>query len=326
MVVANKYQNPDLFWALRGGGGGTFGIVVDVTLRTFDEAPVIMSSLNITTPSGNPNFWEAMTKFHAHLPALNDAGGAGYYYIFPQLPWTGNTTLSAFTIALFFPNQTNVAKVDEAFGPLLRSLNSTTAVETQYLTRPLPNINTLISGVLLTSDADETGTIALIGSRLFSRDLLVSKDGPGRLVSTLRSLLNASGKVATGHIVAGGTVAQNGGKVDSALNPAWREAATHITIGASWDPNASLAEQEAIRKSVTDVEVERLRSVEGADKMGAYLNEANAYEKDFQSSFWGSNYPRLYAIKQKWDPAGLFITRSGVGSEDWDAEGLCRDH
>jgi hypothetical protein len=58
--------------------------------------------------------------------------------------------------------------------------------------------------------------------------------------------------------------------------------------------------------------------------MGAYLNEANAYEKDFQSSFWGDNYNRLYKIKQKWDPTGLFITRSGVGSEDWDTEGLCR--
>lgn len=299
---------------------------MDVTLRTFDEAPVVMSNLNITTPSGNPSFWEAMTQFHAHLPALNDAGGAGYYYIFPQLPLTGNTTVSGFTIALFFPNLTNVTKVDQVFAPLLRSLNSTAAVETQYRALSLPNINTLISGVLLRSDADETGSIALVGSRLFSRDLLVSKDGPGRLVSTLRSLLNASGKIATGHIVAGGTVAQNRGKIDSALNPAWREAAAHITIGASWDPNASLAEQEAIRKNLTDVEVEQLRSVEGANKMGAYLNEANAYEKGFQSSFWGSNYHRLYAIKQKWDPAGLFITRSGVGSEDWDAEGLCRDY
>lgn len=44
---------------------------------------------------------------------------------------------------------------------------------------------------------------------------------------------------------------------------------------------------------------------------------------DLHQSFWGSNYPRLYQIKQKWDPEGLFIVRTGVGSEDWDAEGLC---
>ncbi|KAL4930148.1 uncharacterized protein BDV17DRAFT_49477 [Aspergillus undulatus] len=265
-----------------------------------------------------------MTQFHEHVPTLNDAGGAGYYYIFPQLPWTDNTTISGFTATLMFPNQTDVAKINQIFAPLLAKLNATTAVETQFSTYLLPSIDYLISKVLITGDADSTGGIALLGSRLFSRDLLVSETGPERLTSALESLLSAPGKIATGHIVAGGAVARNGQSVDSALNPVWREAVTHITIGANWDPNASLAEQEAIREHVTEVVVERLRSVEGPHKMGAYLNEANAYEKDFQSSFWGSNYPRLYAIKQKWDPTGLFITRSGVGSEDWDAEGLCR--
>src|SRR5713226_8952845 len=34
LLVANACQNQDLFWALRGGGGGTFGIVTKVTLRS----------------------------------------------------------------------------------------------------------------------------------------------------------------------------------------------------------------------------------------------------------------------------------------------------
>ncbi|KAG8680625.1 hypothetical protein FRC11_002206, partial [Ceratobasidium sp. 423] len=29
--VANACQNQDLFWALRGGGGGTFGVVLEAT-------------------------------------------------------------------------------------------------------------------------------------------------------------------------------------------------------------------------------------------------------------------------------------------------------
>ncbi len=33
-VVENRCQNQDLFWALRGGGGGTFGIVTRATLMT----------------------------------------------------------------------------------------------------------------------------------------------------------------------------------------------------------------------------------------------------------------------------------------------------
>lgn len=32
--VVNKAEDPELFFALRGGGGGTFGIVTRLTLRT----------------------------------------------------------------------------------------------------------------------------------------------------------------------------------------------------------------------------------------------------------------------------------------------------
>ncbi|KAJ5727593.1 FAD-linked oxidoreductase [Penicillium malachiteum] len=74
---------------------------------------------------------------------------------------------------------------------------------------------------------------------------------------------------------------------------------------------------------MTEVQIPILRSVEGENKMGAYLKEANGYEPGFQKSFWGDHYPRLYNIKQKWDPNGPFISRKGVGSEDWDDAGIC---
>src|SRR5213079_2087325 len=32
--IANAVRNPHLFWALKGGGGGTFGVVTRLTLRT----------------------------------------------------------------------------------------------------------------------------------------------------------------------------------------------------------------------------------------------------------------------------------------------------
>ena len=34
--IANARTNPDLFWALKGGGGGSFGVVTNVTLETYD--------------------------------------------------------------------------------------------------------------------------------------------------------------------------------------------------------------------------------------------------------------------------------------------------
>ena len=45
--IANACTNPDLFWALKGGGGGTFGVVTRVTLRTH-ELPDFFGFVNMT--------------------------------------------------------------------------------------------------------------------------------------------------------------------------------------------------------------------------------------------------------------------------------------
>jgi FAD/FMN-containing dehydrogenase len=57
---------------------------------------------------------------------------------------------------------------------------------------------------------------------------------------------------------------------------------------------------------------------------GSYVSESNYFEKKWQRAFWGSNYPRLRAIKQKYDPSGLFFVHHGVGSEDWSPDGMSR--
>ena len=55
---------------------------------------------------------------------------------------------------------------------------------------------------------------------------------------------------------------------------------------------------------------------------GSYLAETSYFERNWQKSFWGSNYPRLRQIKNKYDPDGLFFVHHGVGSEDWSADGF----
>jgi FAD/FMN-containing dehydrogenase len=34
--IANECINPDLFWAIKGGGGGSFGVITRMTLRTYE--------------------------------------------------------------------------------------------------------------------------------------------------------------------------------------------------------------------------------------------------------------------------------------------------
>jgi hypothetical protein len=53
---------------------------------------------------------------------------------------------------------------------------------------------------------------------------------------------------------------------------------------------------------------------------GAYGNEADVSEPDWQQAFWGENYARLLQIKQKWDPLDVFYVHHGVGSEKWVVE------
>ena len=57
---------------------------------------------------------------------------------------------------------------------------------------------------------------------------------------------------------------------------------------------------------------------------GSYVSESDFFERSWQQSFWGSNYPRLLAVKQKYDPKGLFFVHHGVGSEEWSSDGFTR--
>jgi hypothetical protein len=49
-MTANDYQNQDLFWVLRGGGGGSFGIVTQATIRAYPDSPAVVSTMTISGP------------------------------------------------------------------------------------------------------------------------------------------------------------------------------------------------------------------------------------------------------------------------------------
>ena len=41
VVAADACLNPELFWALRGGGGGTFGVVVHAHYKIYEAVPIV---------------------------------------------------------------------------------------------------------------------------------------------------------------------------------------------------------------------------------------------------------------------------------------------
>jgi FAD/FMN-containing dehydrogenase len=57
---------------------------------------------------------------------------------------------------------------------------------------------------------------------------------------------------------------------------------------------------------------------------GSYVSESDYFEPSWQRAFWGPNHPRLAAVKERYDPQGLFFVHHGVGSEQWSDDGFTR--
>jgi hypothetical protein len=76
------------------------------------------------------------------------------------------------------------------------------------------------------------------------------------------------------------------------------------------------------RRSHVQAAMAALRSA--APDAGAYVNECDYFQPDWQTAFWGVNYPRLLEIKRRYDPDGLFVVHHGVGNEEWSADGFTR--
>jgi FAD/FMN-containing dehydrogenase len=51
--VVNAFQDPDLFWALKGGGG-TFGVITGLTLRTPDLPDYLGAVYATVTAASTP--------------------------------------------------------------------------------------------------------------------------------------------------------------------------------------------------------------------------------------------------------------------------------
>lgn len=75
--VANACTNPDLFWALKGGGGGSFAVVSKLTLRTHD-LPDYFGTANFTIKAASDDAYRRLIRefvsfYRGHL--FNDHWG-----------------------------------------------------------------------------------------------------------------------------------------------------------------------------------------------------------------------------------------------------------
>jgi hypothetical protein len=89
-VIASEFQQPDLYWALRGAGGGNFGVITSFIVRTFPQGPI--SAISRTW---NETYTEQAIDeiYDLHTTHDNDTNkGLDVYYGYSQ-------TSDSFTLA-----------------------------------------------------------------------------------------------------------------------------------------------------------------------------------------------------------------------------------
>jgi hypothetical protein len=160
--------------------------------------------------------------------------------------------------------------------------------------------------------------------------LLLKKDEQRRLVNALfASSRHWSVSLHFNKGLAGAPAEALVAVKDTAMNPAVLDAfALAIIAGegppafpgiAGHQPDISAARRHA--RQIGRAMDELLKVVPNP---GSYVSESDFFERSWQRSFWGSNYPKLSVVKRKYDPTGLFFVHHGVGSEEWSADGFRR--
>lgn len=118
--TASSTSYPDLYWALRGGGGSTFGIVTSMIVRVHPKVPITISSFSFnSTLVGKDVFWSGVRAYFELFIPFTDAGTYSYFWIYNTKStfcmdmkpfWAPNHTISSFEelVKLWFDKLTEL--------------------------------------------------------------------------------------------------------------------------------------------------------------------------------------------------------------------------
>jgi FAD/FMN-containing dehydrogenase len=344
--TVNACNDADLFWALKGGGGGSFGVVTRVTLRTYELPDYFCSAEGTIKAASDDAFRRLLEQF------------AGFYAARLHNPHWGETVSirGSNTLHIGMEGQgLDRRQAAQAWQPFFdwvtaspQDFTVTAALKTDsvrarhywdadYLRKT--GDDSLISDprpgapaahVWWADDKDQAGAFILGYGSVWLPASLLTESGRARLAGALFA--------ASRHWTVGLHFNKGLAGAPADVIAAARSTATHAAASDAFalaivggeapaaypgmpelksDQIADRKRQARIAEAVT-----ALRSiVPGA---ASYVSESDYFEPTWQQSFWGANYPRLRAIKARYDPDGLFIVHHGVGSEDWSADGFSR--
>ncbi|KAL2833633.1 hypothetical protein BJY01DRAFT_259796 [Aspergillus pseudoustus] len=301
----------DLYWALSGGGGGVFGVVVSVTVKVFREVRTVAGALSFSTSCGGNEivFRRAVDTFIARLGALLDVRGVGAWFL-------TRDSLSLSPVSILGGSSQDLHRVLDPVVDVLEEGNLSCSYQVQEYPTYYDSYEAMTPEYNVT---DLHG-----GNILIPRSVLeTNMDG---LTSRIWEILDSGNETAISGISVNASLHETNQSPGNSVNPAWREAAISAVVVlpftyTDWPRNLER------RRQITQTLLPKLERLTPAGEGGAYLNEADPNQPDWQHVFYGDNYDRLLGIKRKYDPDGTFYALTGVGSEEWvngDDGRLCR--
>src|SRR5271157_3028582 len=343
--VANACTNPDLFWALKGGGGGTFGAVSKVTLRV-RELPEFWGAAILTVKAASDDAFRRLLRYFV-----------GFYreHLFND-HWGEHARVASGNVLdlLMVCHDLSTEEVRKIWQPFLDWVARSPAaytIEGQPILGSMParhwwdvewrkqnhqavfNLDqrpgASSNNAWWTGDAGQVAWFLYGYESLWMPESLLGDDSQERFAQAL--FAGSRHKDIELHFnkgLAGGPREAVEATRNTATNPAVLTAFALAIVGDAGGGYPGVRGHEpdvaAGRKSRQEIHkcVNELRAMVPDD--GAYVSESNFFQENWQQAYWGSNYARLASVKKKFDPTGLFFVHNGVGSEEWSEDGFVR--
>ena len=342
--IANACSNPDLFWALKGGGGG-FGVVTRVTLRTHPLPEFfggVSATIKATSDDAYRRLIARMVEFYAEALFNSHWGeqiliGRGYVVISMVFQGLDQQQAEAVWKPLFDWVAASPQDFTIVSAPRIRAVPARVIWDPSFLTgvpgrviaddrRPgAPADNIFWAGNL-----DEAGAVWYAYQSAWLPASLLEADRRQSLADALFAAAQHLGvALHCNKGLAGAPAEAIAAAKNTPMNPAVTDAFALAITGAlgqpaypgvpGHEPDAAAAGSQA---ETVDKSMNEIRKL--LPRVNSYVWETDFFQPNWQEAFWGDNYARLRAIKQKYDPDGLFFLHHGVGSEDWSADGFTR--
>ena len=308
-VTATQSVNSDLYWAMLGGGGGTFGIITSAVVKVHPKIPVTTSSWTVTTSEtvSAEAFWELLRFFWDNFPTYNGAKTYSWGNVIRFAP--GNYM---WTMSPFFATNKTIVEYEALVAPLYQKaaeLNITLVANTTHY----DTLYQAYQATFATYDYHIGGAGAIQGNRFIPTKNWANESICNQTFAAVRNAVDKATMLVWYHQHA----ADDFDKGINAVNPAFRNLQSQLVV-INAVANQTAAGWKAADDQLNSEIMAPLRKVTPGG--GAYGNEAQIGEPDWQQSFFGNNYPRLLEVKKKFDPTELFYVHHGVGSEGWRIE------